>query len=151
MVLLAIIWAAGWFTPPDSFEGNENRILLIAITATVIAAWSLLASVIAAGFFHAASKHSSNTVRGYKFASLRLLIVGIIFLFPGPIMAQVLGMSMTGRALALFITAISISTILFGRARINQIEGRIAVLESGAVEHPLLAPWEETEKRMPPV
>jgi len=142
MVLLAAIWAAGWFAPSDSFTGADFPWVHMALSAGTLAAWNLLGCVIAAGFFHAASKHAASAFRRYRLASLRLLIIGIIFVFPVPIMAQMLGRSPQGRALALLITAMSIATIIFGRARIKLIEDRLAHLARLEDEDASLAPWE---------
>lgn len=150
MVLLAIVWAAGWFTPPDPFKGTESPALLMVITATVIGAWTLLSAVIAAGFFHAASKHPAKTYRKYRMASLRLLLAGLLILFPGPVIAQVLGTTMAGRALALLITSISIATIVFGRARIIQMESHMAALLRQEGDLSQLEPWENIDRQKSP-
>jgi hypothetical protein len=128
MVLLATLWAAGWFTSGDPFKDMDSPAAVMGIVAGVFAAWNLVSSVIAAGFFHAASLNPSTTYRGYKNASFRLVVTGIIMLFPVPVMAQVLGNSPWGRALALVITGISIAAIIFGRARLSQIETRLNAL-----------------------
>jgi hypothetical protein len=128
MVLLAIVWAAGWFTSGNPFSGMDSSAAVMGIIAGVFVAWNLLSSVIAAGFFHAASLNPATTYRGYKSASLRLVITGIIMLFPVPLMAQSLGNSPWGRALALIITGISMAAIIFGRARLGQIETRLNAL-----------------------
>jgi hypothetical protein len=128
MVLLALLWASGWFTGGDKFKDVENPLAVMGIVAAVFAAWNLLSAVIAAGFFHAASVYPAKTYLSYKAASLRLVICGILMLFPVPIMAQVLGDSATGRALALIITSISIAAVIFSRARLRLIENRLMAL-----------------------
>ncbi len=150
MVLLAVIWVAGWLARSDIYTDTESPMLFLVLTATVLAAWTLLTAVIAAGFFHAANKHPANTFRAYRNASLRLLVGGVLILFPGPLMALVLGSTAEGRALALVVTAISISAILFGRARIHLIEARLSELAAMDDETVSLAPWETTEKRSSP-
>ena len=131
MVLLALVWAAGWFTGADPFIKLESASAVMGIVAAVFAAWNLLAGVIAAGFFHAASVYPAASFRKYQNSSLRLVVTGIIFLFPVPIAAQVLGNSPWGRALALVITGISICAIIFGRARLRLIESRLNTLAEG--------------------
>jgi hypothetical protein len=91
------------------------------LTTLVLGAWNLLSCVISAGFFHAASIAKAATFGQYKIKSLWFFIGGIIFLFPVPLMTQVLGREPVGRALALIITCMSLATIAFGRARINAI------------------------------
>ena len=140
MVLLAVVWVVGWFTSPQNlFANTESPIVLAVLTTLVLGAWNLIACVIAAGFFHAASVHHAANFRAYRSAGLRLVLVGIIFLFPVPMMTEVLGSNIPGRALALVITGMSIAAIIFGRARINIIAKR---LEELAVpeELPKLAP-----------
>jgi hypothetical protein len=144
MVLLAMVWAAGWFTLPDAFEDTRAPIVVMGLIAGVFTAWNLLACVVAAGFFHAASVLSAVKYRAYRGASLRLVIVGIVLLFPVPIAAQVLGNSPLGRALSLIITAMSIMAIVFGRARLRLIERRLESLAEG--DKILLAPIEEIEQ-----
>lgn len=140
MVLLAVVWAIGWFTSPTNlFAGTEAPVVLSILTALVLGAWNLIACVIAAGFFHAASVIHAETWRGFRSASLRLVLTGMIFLFPVPLMAQVLGSSIPGRALALFITGMSIAAVIFGRARINSIGERLREFAE-AEELPKLAP-----------
>jgi len=130
MVLLAAVWLAGWFiSPANLFADTDAPLLLALLTALVLAAWNLLGCVIAAGFFHAASRHPAMTFRGFRAASLRLTILGILFLFPVPLMAQVLGSSPQGRALALLVTAMSLAAVVFARARIRLIARRLALLE----------------------
>jgi hypothetical protein len=128
MVLLAIVWAAGWFASGDPFKEMDSPATVMGIIAGVFVAWNLLSSVIAAGFFHAASTNPSTTYRGYRTASFRLVVTGILMLFPVPLMAQSLGNSPWGRALALIITGISMAAIIFGRARLAQIENRLNAL-----------------------
>jgi len=144
MVLLAMVWAAGWFTLPDAFKDTQAPIVVMGLIAGVFAAWNLLACVISAGFFHAASVLSAVKYRAYRGASLRLVIVGIVLLFPVPIAAQVLGNSPLGRALSLIITGMSIAAIVFGRARLRLIERRLESLVEG--DKILLAPIEEIEQ-----
>ena len=148
MVLLAAVWAAGWFTPPDPYADTESPLLLMVLTAATLAAWNLLACVVAVGFFHAAGLHPGKTFRAFRLGSLRLEIMGVIFLFPVPLMAQVLGGSALGRSLALFITAMSIAAVMFGRARMRLVEshlGELARRDEQAFEPaPSLAPWEES-------
>jgi hypothetical protein len=140
MVLLAIVWATGWFmSPANLFAGTEAPVVLTVLTSLVLGAWNLIACVIAAGFFHAASVIQAETYRAYRNASLRLVLIGMIFLFPVPLMAQVLGSSIQGRSLALFITGMSIATVIFGRARINSIGERLREYAE-AEELPKLAP-----------
>jgi hypothetical protein len=128
MVLLALLWASGWFTGVDKFRDVENPLAVMGIVAAVLAAWNLLSAVIAAGFFHAASVYPSKTFKAYKAASFRLVLCGLIMLFPVPVMAQVLGNSAGGRALALIITSISIAGVIFSRARLRLIENRLTSL-----------------------
>lgn len=126
MVLLALVWAVGWFTSPlNLFAATDKGLVLSLLTTMVLGAWNLIGCVIAAGFFHAASVNPAETFRHYRNASLRLILIGMIFLFPVPLMTQVLGSSIQGRALALLITGMSIATVLFGRARINAVAGRL--------------------------
>jgi len=129
MVLLAVVWAAGWLTSPRGlYEGHNNPRNLILITALVLAAWNLLSCVITAGFYHAASKHPANTFRLYRNASVRMMLLGTLFLFPVPVMTYVLGGEPYGRALAIIITGISLAGIVFGRARIRVIQERLGEL-----------------------
>ena len=152
MVLLAVIWATGWFTPPDPFVASEKPLLMMLILALVFVAWNLLSCAVAAGFFHAASKHPASTFRAYRNASLRLVILAVLFLFPIPIAAQVLGSSPGGRALSLFVTLISLAGVVFGRTRLNLIELRLLELASGSEPQPKpellpsLAPFEEVNE-----
>jgi len=140
MVLLAIVWVLGWFTSPANlFTGTEAPVVLSILTALVLGAWNLIACVIAAGFFHAASVIHAETYFAYRNASLRLVLIGMIFLFPVPLMTQVLGSSIPGRALALLITGMSIAAVIFGRARINSIGEHLIELAE-AEEFPKLAP-----------
>ncbi len=147
MVLLAAVWALGWYTPPDPFSGTEAPLVLIIVTATVLASWNLVAGVIAAGFFHASSIHPASTFRSYRLASLRLMAVGIFWLFPVPLMAQVLGATAAGRALSLLVTVISIAAIVFGRARLHLVEERLDELSRIDARMATLAPWENGDRR----
>jgi hypothetical protein len=144
MVLLAVIWAMGWFAGRDRFAESVSPLVLVSLTASVFLAWSLVAAVIAAGFFHAASIHSATTYRGYRAASLTLVIIGILLLFPVPLMATVLGHSPVGRALALLVTCVSIAAIIFGRARLGMIHDRLTRLYEGS--NVSLAPIEEIDQ-----
>lgn len=145
MVLLAVVWASGWFIPIHSFEDTQSTAVLITLIACVFMAWNLLAGVIAAGFFHAASHYDATGFKAYKNASLRLVITGIVVLFPMPLAALVLGHSPLGRALSLVITCISIAAIVFGRQRLRIIEERLAFF---AKRHgsSTLVPIEEIEQ-----
>jgi hypothetical protein len=144
MVLLAVVWAIGWFTPGNPFKNAESPGVQISLTAAVFVAWNLLAAVIAAGFFHAASVHPAKLFGKYRRASLFLVVIGIVLLFPVPIMAQILGTSPLGRAYALLITGMSIAAIVFGRARLRLIQERLAAL-SGCVKTSL-APIEDIDQ-----
>ena len=144
MVLLAVVWAIGWLTPGDPFENAQAPAVQISLTASVLVAWNLLAAVIAAGFFHAASVYPAKLFGKYRSTSLFLVVIGIILLFPVPIMAQILGTSPLGRAYALLITGMSIAAIVFGRARLKLIQERLASL-SGSVKASL-APIEEIDQ-----
>ncbi len=143
LVLLAFVWAAGWMTAPaNPFEDGENPGRLMMLTALVLGAWNLVSCVIAAGFFHAASKHPAETFRGYRLASIRLFFMGVAFLFPVPLMTQVMGSDPTGRALAIVIVGISMAGIVFGRARINAIGERLGELAEAEDALPL-APFQD--------
>ena len=144
MTLLAAVWATGWFTFGNPFKDAQTPLVQIGLTACVLIAWNLLATVIAAGFFHAAGIYPAKRFRSYRNASLRLVIVGIILLFPVPAMAQVLGNTPPGRALALVITGMSIAAIVFGRARLILIQERLRVLSGSAKGS--LAPIEEIDQ-----
>ncbi len=140
MVLLVCVWAFGWKTSPAQlYDGLESPALMLILISLVLAGWSLLSCVIAAGFFHAASKHPAKTFNAFRNASIRLMLLGTIFLFPVPVMTYVLGSEMTGRALALVITGISLAGIVFGRARIKVIERHLTAL-SVAEEREELTP-----------
>lgn len=141
MVLLAAIWAVGWFTPPDPYSSTSEPLFLMSVTALVLASWNLLACVIAAGFFHAGSVHPAGTFGYYRNASFRMQLMGLIMLFPVPIMAQVLGASPLGRTLAMLITTMSIAAILFGRARFRMIESRLYQLAGNEEEAASLEPF----------
>jgi predicted membrane channel-forming protein YqfA (hemolysin III family) len=141
MVLLAAVWAQGWFTSPlDLYEGHDNPGILILVTALVLAAWNLISCVIAAGFYHAASKHPATHFRQYRNASIRLMLMGTIFLFPVPLMTYVLGGEPYGRALALLITGISLAGVVFGRARIKAIGKRLGTMLEAEKHDSSLAP-----------
>ena len=145
LVLLAVVWVAGWFIAPlGLYEGKDDPGLLLLLTTLVLGAWNLLSCVIAAGFFHAASRNGAKTFRHFKNASLRLVFIGVLFLFPVPLMTHVLGGEIEGRALALFVIVISMAGIAFGRARIRMIGNRLAELEHLA-EAQTLAPFEEPQ------
>jgi len=142
LVLLAVVWAMGWLTAlPDPLEGKEQAGLLMVLTALVLGAWNLVSCVIAAGFFHAASKHPAKTFLSYRAASLRLVFMGVLFVFPVPLMTQVLGADPRGRALALLVIGISMAGIAFGRARIRIIEKRLIELPEEKAP-PKLAPFQ---------
>lgn len=144
LVLLAIIWAFGFFTAPSGlYDSPDKSGKLLLITALTLASWNLMSCVCSAGFFHAASKALADTYNAYKAVSLRLFFLGIVFVFPVPLMTSVLGSELFGRIYALFIIAISMATILFGRARINAIAKRLEEYESGE-DSPQLAPFEES-------
>jgi hypothetical protein len=126
MVLLAVVWSIGWMTAPrDLYTHNPQPALLLSLTSIVLIIWNLVSCVIAAGFFHAASKHAAHTFKSYLNASLRLVIMGVIFVFPVPLMSAVLGSESVGRVLALVIMGMSIAAIVFGRARMKMIENRL--------------------------
>lgn len=144
MVLLAVVWVWGWFSGIDPFNREGQPRVLIFLMAAVLSAWNLLAAVIAAGFFHAASIYKTDSFRAYRNASFRLVLTGILFLFPIPLASYVLGVSPLGRALSLFIVAISISAIIFGRARLQIVENRLYELAESS--KPALAPIEEIEQ-----
>jgi len=142
LVLLAVVWALGWVVAPEGlYEGKERATQLLIVTALVQASWNLLSCVVAAGFFHAASVNAAKTFRSYQSASLRLLFLGIVFVFPVPFMTNVLGAEVPGRILALFVVVISMAGIMFGRARIRMIGRRLAELEDSENALPL-APFE---------
>jgi len=143
LVLLAVLWAFGFFTAPSGlYEGSEKSSKLLLITALTLASWNLMSCVCAAGFFHAASKALSDTFEAYKATSLRLFFMGIIFVFPVPLMTSILGTELYGRVYSLFIIVISMAAIMFGRARINLIGERLNQFETGEDDKPL-APFEE--------
>jgi hypothetical protein len=144
MVLLAVVWAGGWFIPGDVFENTQSPGVLIGLVAAVFAAWNLLAAVIATGFFHAASHYTAKTYGAYRSASFRLVILGLLVLFVVPLAALVLGTSPIGRALSLAITGISICAIIFGRARLRVIESRL--ISYAAEDRSTLVPIEEVEQ-----
>jgi len=144
MVLLAVTWAAGWFTPPDPFEGARSPRVLMSLTALVFTAWNLLACVIAIGFFHAGSVHFAKSFKAFRNGSLRLELAGLIMLYPVPIMAQVLGPTPEGRVYSLFITAMSIAAVMFGRARLRKIEFRLSDLADQERPADSLAPFESS-------
>lgn len=125
MVLLAIVWAFGWITAPSIIYTEPDSILKLRLITVVLGSWNLLCCVIAAGFFHAASVNQAKTFMKYRMVSLLLLILGILVLFPVPMMSQVLGDGAIGRAMALLITGMSFAAIAFGRARINAIYTRL--------------------------
>lgn len=125
MVLLALLWAAGWLNGADPFKNSQYPSMLIYILGGVFLAWALLSSVIASGFFHAASIYKSPNLHAYRRSALRLVITGLIILFIVPTMAQSLGNSPIGRTLSLFVTAISLCAIIFNRARMVIIENRM--------------------------
>ncbi|MCX6645915.1 MAG: hypothetical protein NTY09_06125 [bacterium] len=141
LVLLAIVWAFGWITaPPNLFIHEEHAAIMRLMTTLILGAWNLLSCVLAAGFFHAASINQAKTLMGYRLVSLWLIILGIIILFPVPLMTQVLGKEPVGRALALVITGMSFAAIAFGRARINVIYGRLKEIGESE-EHAGLVPF----------
>lgn len=144
MVSLSLVWAAGWFIESNAFRNSSSSFVLITLPALVFMAWNIVSGVIAAGFFHAASRHHMKSFKAYRKASLGLLIIGILFLFPVPIMALSLGNSTLGRVYSLIITGISIAAIIFGRARIEQIREKLGNLASSG--KPDLAPFEEIEQ-----
>jgi len=126
LVLLAVVWSFGWLTSQTGlYDGHENGILLRNLTALTLAAWNLIACVVAAGFFHAASVNNAKTYRGFRNISLIFIIVGVLFLFPIPFMTGVLGAELPGRALSLVIVGISFAGVAFGRARILAIQKKL--------------------------
>ncbi len=131
LVMLAVVWASGWFLGPGTVYNGDSEAdprLLLLMTTLILASWNLLSCVIAAGFFHAANKHTASTFEGYKLFSLLLVLAGILFLFPVPLMTGALGSDAPGRAMALLVTGISMAGIAFGRARLRAIGERLEEL-----------------------
>lgn len=141
MVLLILVWGAGWMLPPGAYFEQGARIVMLPLTGIVLFAYGLLGSVLAAGFFHAASNASMKNFGIYRSRSYMILLIGFLWLFPVPIMTLVLGGSAAGRAVALIITGISLSGIIFARARINLIGDRLEKIYKGSK----VAPFEEVE------